>query len=737
MRRAVVLFLMFLSITYVAWHTGNKLNEYHQQEFQRNINIVMEQNVDTITSVFNNHITMVKGLARRMSIYRQNPDRIKQIIINQSNMKKYYGFVRVGFIFPDGTAYTSDGFTANLAIRDYFQRSLNGETVITDTMLNYLGDTNLPVNIISTPVYDDNNKVAGVVFETLPNSYLIDMMSKNIFAEFGSNVLVDDQGMVIAADRKSTVVDKYQDMFLYLTTDAGGDYSTSWEHRLKGSNSDTMYFERDGGQFLHFSPLLIDNRIKPIYLAIVVDKSFLIEQTSLFSRNIYNRMIIIVLLTALGLGYLIWDMRQQYTANRRQLEKLAYVSRITKGDNFDKLLLNMKNVKVPGHIVCMDIVDFAVVRSIFGVNNANEILQKIWQDFALVLDQEDLACHVSSDYFALFIASEDHEKIIQKLRRINIVLADLCKRERIHRLYAIFGIAPFKPGDDPNAVYSNANLTKLSIPEGSETAYAFFGERYTENFFARNNLESTFEPNIRKKRFEVWYQPKYDAFSQEIIGAEALIRLKDAQGNIVPPSKFIPTYEKDGLIRYLDEYVFRTVCEIQKQRTAEGKKMIPISVNLSRVSLMYEHLAEYYANIAKDIGAAPEFIPIEITESATVNTDNIAQLMHLFVSYGFKLHMDDFGSGYSSYAAMNTLPFDCIKIDKSIIDFIGSEKGNRILWHIITLAKETNFKITAEGVETEEQLAYLKELGCHCVQGYYFSKPLKYDDFSALLDQQK
>lgn len=734
MRRALVLVAMFFSITYVAWHTGNKLNEYHQQEFQRNIDIVMEQNVDTVTSVFNNHITMVKGMAKRMAMYHNDPARLKQIVLNQANMQKYYGFVRLGFIYPDGTAFTSDGYQTNLSVREYFQQSLNGETVITETITNYLGDTKLPVNVISTPVKDNDNKIIGVVFETIPNELLIDIMSKNIFAELGSNVLVDDEGNVMAADRKSTIVEKYQDMFMYLTTDAGGNRNISWEHRIKGSNSDTMYFERDGGQFLHFAPLLIDQRIKPIYLAIVVDKSFLIEQTSIFSRNIYNRMLLIVFLTALGLGYLMWDMRQQYIANQHQLEKLAYRSRITKGDNFDKFILNVNQVKTPGYIVCMDIVDFAVVRSVFGVANANEILRKVWEDLTPILGPKDYACHVSSDYFALFLAGTDSDAALQKLRHVNILLADLSERERMHKMYATFGLAPFTPGDDPNAIYSNANLTKQSIPEGSETPYAFFGEKYTQNFFDRNNLESTFEENLKANRFEVWYQPKYDCFDGSIVGAEALLRLKDIDGKMIPPGKFIPTFEKDGLIRYLDEYVFRKVCQVQKARIDAGKKLIPVSINLSRVSLLYEHIAEYYANIAKDIGVPPECIPIEITESATVNVSNIAQLMHMFISYGFKLHMDDFGSGYSSFAALNSLPFENIKIDKSIIDYIGNEKGNKILRHIVVLASETQFNITAEGVETQEQVDYLKELNCHCVQGYYFSKPLEYSDFDKLLD---
>lgn len=735
LRRALVLALMFLCITGVAWYTGNKLNEYNQREFQRNINIVMEQNVDTMTRTLDKHITLVEGLSKRVSIYLDDPERVKTFVHNQNNMRSSYNFNRVGFIYPDGKAITSDGHIVNLAIRDYFQSSLRGETVITDTILNYIGDTRVPVNIISAPVYGKNHQVVGVVFESIANSVLVDqLMNKNIFATLGSNVLVNNEGNVIGANKGDPNVEKYSDLFVYLTLDQGYERHSNWADRLNGSNSVTMYFERDGGQFIHFAPLLIDPKIKPIYTAVIVNKQTLINQTSLVSRKIYNRMAMIVLIAALGFGYFIYDMRKQYTGNRKKLEKLAYVSPITQGDNFDKMKLNLQKVKVPGYIACMDILDFAVIRSVFGVSNANEILKKVWQEISVILDKEDMGCHYSSDYFAFYLTGSDQYAIIQKLRRINMVLADLSERERIHKMFAIFGLAPFNPGDDPNTVYSNANLAKTSIPDVKDAFYAFYGEEYSQNFLAKGNLERDFEANMANRNFELWYQPKYDCFTDKPVGAEALVRLRDKEGNLVPPNKFIPVFEQDGLIRHLDEYVFRRVCEMQKARIDQGKQVLPVSINLSRASLLYENIASFYANIAEQIGVPTELIPIEITESATIHVNNISQIMHLFVSYGFKLHMDDFGTGYSSLAALNALPFDNVKIDKSIIDFIGGEKGNKILRHIVLLATETNLNITAEGVETKEQIDFLKELDCHCVQGYYYSPPLCYEDFDKLLN---
>jgi sensor c-di-GMP phosphodiesterase-like protein len=149
-----------------------------------------------------------------------------------------------------------------------------------------------------------------------------------------------------------------------------------------------------------------------------------------------------------------------------------------------------------------------------------------------------------------------------------------------------------------------------------------------------------------------------------MIGAEALIRWKQNDGSLISPMTFIPLFERNGMIRQLDEYVFRTVVNQQKKWLSEGRKIVPVSINLSRVSLYYFDIVEIYSRIIKEKDIDPKYIPIEITESAAAGVAEIKQIAEEFHNAGFSLHMDDFGSGYSSLALLNTMHFDTLKLDK-------------------------------------------------------------------------
>ena len=199
------------------------------------------------------------------------------------------------------------------------------------------------------------------------------------------------------------------------------------------------------------------------------------------------------------------------------------------------------------------------------------------------------------------------------------------------------------------------------------------------------------------------------------------------------PAKFIPLFERDGLIRILDEYVFRDVCNKQMEWKRKGLGVIPVSINLSRASLYFESVVKQYHSIASEIGVDTELVPIEITESAAIDNENIKALADRFHSNGFPLMVDDFGAGYSSLATLNMKCFDTLKIDKSLIDYIGDFSGEKLLEHTIALAKDLGLYVTAEGVETEEQVDFLRKINCDSIQGYYYSKPLPEQEFKKLL----
>ena len=728
LRRAAILLLMFAAFAVVAWYTGKNINKYNEEEFNRHLNIVMEQNVDTMTQSLGKHLTLVEGTAKRIAFMHENALDIRSFIDRQNSMQSLYGFLRIGFIYPDGRVI-APGVTGRLHTRDFFYKSMRGETVITPQLLNNVDDVQIAVNIISAPVKNDQGKVVGVVYEALPSLFMEEIMSRGFFAEFGSNALVNNNGEVLAADKNSELTGKYADLLPYVTVDLGHEKVTDWKLRVTGSNSVTMYFDRDGGQYLHFAPLLLEDRIEPIYIGILISKEFVENHTSSFNSYIFNQMFLIIMLAAVGFGYFIYDILRQERNNQHSLEQLAYTSRETGADNFASLVSRLSKTTLTGFIACFDVVEFATVKASFSAEKGNKLLNGIWEQIKANLEPEDMAGHVNNDRFAIFFAGTDIDKIVAKLHSINDSLADFSKRERVPKLTAVFGLAVYQPGDDCERAYNNANLAERAVLERNDRLYAIYGDNLTQNFAENSRFEREFEDNLAHGRFEVWYQPKLDIMAGCITGAEALIRLRTAEDELIMPNKFVPVFEKDGLIQDLDEYVFRRVCERQRERIDQGRRMVPVSVNLSRISLYSPEIVDRYAQIAAEIGIPVEMVPLEITETAYANIENIAQLLKKFVDKGFKLHMDDFGSGYSSLAAINELPFDSVKLDKSLIDFIGSDKGNNLLKHVVELSHERGMEIIAEGVEKQEQVDFLKTIKVKYIQGSYCGWAMQYSEF--------
>ena len=203
----------------------------------------------------------------------------------------------------------------------------------------------------------------------------------------------------------------------------------------------------------------------------------------------------------------------------------------------------------------------------------------------------------------------------------------------------------------------------------------------------------------------------------------------NSDGSMVMPGDFIPLYERDGLIVRLDEYIFRHVCEFQRELMEKGQELLPISVNLSRASIHYIGVVDRYVEIVKETGIPFSCVPIELTETATLNNVKIRDFTERLVNAGFALHMDDFGSGYSSLITLSELPFNTLKIDKSLIDCIGQQKGRMVVQQVIILAHGLGMNVIAEGVETAEQVELLREMECDDIQGFYYSRPLPREEF--------
>jgi len=249
-------------------------------------------------------------------------------------------------------------------------------------------------------------------------------------------------------------------------------------------------------------------------------------------------------------------------------------------------------------------------------------------------------------------------------------------------------------------------------------------------------LLEDFHIAIREKQFVVFFQPKFDVRGDRPVlsSAEALIRWRHPQLGMVSPGVFIPLFEANGLVRELDAYVWREAAAQAARWKESLGRSIPVSVNVSRVDID-PRLPEVMASITDEAGLERRELLLEITESAyTDNTNQIISIVKDLQSRGFRIEMDDFGSGYSSLNMIAMLPFNALKLDMKFIRTAFSPKKDlRLLTAVIGLAKSLDQPTIAEGVETEDQMLTLRSIGCDIVQGYYFSKPLPAEEFETFV----
>lgn len=421
--------------------------------------------------------------------------------------------------------------------------------------------------------------------------------------------------------------------------------------------------------------------------------------------------------------------------HKDELEKHAYYDPITNGYNYIKFKKELLNAKTPGSIISIDIHAFKLINTTFGIGIGDKVIKAIWDRIEEVFDftNGDFAAHINADDFIVFCSSEDKDEIITKIKSISYSLNLISAELSLPQVKLYFGISSWNPEKTIELSYSEAVTAKNNAKKLQDSDYAFFEKEDMDRLVWEENIIENFENAMAQNEFHVWYQPKYNPETHEMIGAEALVRwIKNGQF-FVSPGEFIPLFENSGLIRNFDQYIFRTVCMQQKKWQDEGKKIIPVSINLSPISLYYKDIINIYSHIAESVGIDKKFVPIEITETAAVTNSKFKEITDGFINAGFVLHMDDFGSGYSSLSTLNTIHFSAWKLDKSLIDSIGNYNGERLIHHIIQLAKELGIHITAEGVETIEQNNFLTKTGCESIQGYYYSKPVDIANFEKLI----
>lgn len=439
------------------------------------------------------------------------------------------------------------------------------------------------------------------------------------------------------------------------------------------------------------------------------------------------------------------QFRVKNVIERSELEVLKELQYIQQFDSLTGLYKREKFVRCTEELlrkhpeekyllIYFDICKFQTYNAIFGIKEGDHLLQYIGTIFRerakekpdMVYGRED------ADVFLICQPYEEQGELQQFFRQVQKKIRDFKPN---YNAILNFGVYPIlERGVEVHTMIDRAKLASRVSKGNCIKNYAYYTNNLEEDILKEQEIVNSMNQAMEREEFVLYLQPKYGLLHHEIEGAEVLVRWKKEDGTLIPPSEFITIFEKNAFIMELDYYIWEHSCRLLRGWLDEGRKPLPISVNISRISLYNPRLVEEICELVEKYQIPPELFQLELTESAyTSDPVNIKDAMRQLQKRGFTILMDDFGSGYSSLNVLKDLAVDILKIDMKFMEK-GEYPGRceNILASVVRMAKWLHMPVIAEGVETAEQVSFLQSIGCEFVQGYYFAKPMPPKEYEML-----
>lgn len=449
-----------------------------------------------------------------------------------------------------------------------------------------------------------------------------------------------------------------------------------------------------------------------------------------------------------GIGLIAYlsDITERKLAEER-IHYLAYYDALTGLPNrtlltklANQALTLAQRSKLLGCVLFIDLNRFKLINDTLGRRIGDDMLCQIAQRFRNALREQDLVARVGGDEFAVVLSDiKEHLEagvVAQKL------LSSLSSPFMIEgyqlRAGASIGISVYpQDGADAENLLHLADIAMFRAKQSGDSdtgSVAFYSQDMNQGMLARMRVEMELRHALQQGELRLHYQPKFALESGRIIGAEALVRWAHPVRGLVPPSEFIPLAEATGLVVQIGAWVLDAACAQAQRWCQAGLPPLRLAVNVSAREFT-SALPERVAHTLQRYGLTPQWLELEITESTLMdNIERVIGIMERITALGVSLSLDDFGTGYSSLSYLKRFPIDTLKIDRSFTSGVPDDADDcAIASTIISMALQLKHKVIAEGVETIEQLQFLKNAGCDEVQGYLFSRPLPVDDFERAL----
>ena len=718
---ALILLVFIISLIVSAIYI-KYVKELMYQNIYRNITEFSQQ----ISTQLNLAITTQKNFVNLMVEYI-DAGHIKtedEIFKSFANEIDKHHFTRLVILDREGNGITSDGYEVkNYAnIDEFFAQS---DVYLSENRPSTVADNQ--VNIYSK-TFKLNNK-DRVLMATINTVDYKEILLRRLFGR-GGTYLINNTGVIlidsfnIVTENNVNLYDfmKEQNGFIDFHDSEGIDIMANNIRNNVNGTFDAKF--KSNTYFIHYEKLAENDW----YVVTVAPASIIARELNLFLGISLG---LCFLITFIVIGTFIYiDISNQ--KQNRKLYKVAYIDPITSLGNEvlfkEKGALYLQSPSDNKYIVSIDIDKFKALNNIYGYDLCNKILNSLGEKLVNTFPKNNITCRISADIFvSMFSYSGKIDNLIDKLLRqsskVKIDDSDISINLSI-------GIYQVTNNDkDINKVLDKAYMARAKTKGLYDVNYYIYDDLLENNLLEEQQIESSMHDALKNEEFKIVYQPKTFTNSEKLAGAEALVRWYK-NGEIIPPSKFIPLFEKNKFIIKLDLYIFEHVCKDMASWKEKYNFVPTVSINVSKEHFVEENFIDKYVEITDKYNVDRSKIDLEITESATIdeNIDTL-KILNNIKAKGFLISIDDFGTGYSSLSMIQSMPFDILKIDKVFVDQANLDSNQNIINYIMLIAEHLGVETIVEGVETKEQVDLIRKINCDIIQGYYYSKPLPKEEF--------
>lgn len=692
---------------------------------------VSNQNVLVVQKEIEGDLSALIEISGRIASMQGTEDEVMDTL---NEVAYRYSFKRMGVAWADGTLRTTDNLSFDVSDTSYFQASIQGETYISNLLIDPADEEEIIV--FSAPIINEEKSV-GIVTATYRVESLKEVLAVSSFEGEGYTYIIQRDGSKVVDSVNPT---SFQNMTNIFTSMDEADKRNATVIRelkriLERSQTGYVIFYNKIGKYMYVTPLEINDW----FLIDVVPVDFM-ESTSNYIIHRTYLICGILAVICVAIAILIF---QEERRKKQQMQNLLYVDELTGGNTLAKFKVEVGAKIKEGHdnaaFVVMDLDDFKLINELFGYDEGNKVLCYIYEIIKHACKKRELVGRGLADHFVMLLYYEKKKEIEDRILALNEEIQHcFMPKSMDYILHPVFGIYYADRYDENvESILDCATLAHNYVKQERNGIYKVYADIMKDRVVQKKQLSDQIEHAYENHEFVAFYQPKYDSKTQRLAGAEALVRWRKPNGQMISPGLFIPHAEESGFVRKLDEYVFREVCFAQKRWMEKGLPIVPISVNISRRLLETPEFIDEYKQILDESGVPIEYIQLEITESAVLDKqDELINIMEKLHQIGFVILMDDFGTGYSSLMMLKSVPVDVMKLDKSFVDDYDDFRGEQIIRRVMQMAQDLSIEVTAEGVETKDQYEFLKSIDCNTIQGYYFARPMPEEEFEECMNKE-